>query len=144
MTSLLSYNQAPGAPYTASQRAWLIAGAVLLTLFAALFAQHVLAATGGGSTGTGGGADILQSVYDLLQSAVTGTLGKVLTLLIVVVGIGIGIMSQSLLAFAVGVGAGIGLYFSPTIIDALFTAVVMPHAHVLPTAAVVLQPLIGG
>lgn len=134
MTLQPMYSPAPGANYTAVERAWMIAGLMVLALAVMLCAEHALAAAGG-STGTG--SDILSSVYDLLKAAVTGTVGRVLTLLIVIVGIAAGIMSQSLLAFAVGLGAGIGLFFAPDIIDALSTATVMMD----PT---MMMPLAGG
>lgn len=138
MTLFMDSTSAPHAPYTAAERAWMTAGLLVLAVMVMLFAQHALAAANAGS---GTGANILQDVYDLLKSAVTGTLGKTLILLIVVVGIAAGVMRQSLLAFAVGLGAGIGLFFAPTIIDALSTAVVMPaHMH---TGAGLVLPALG-
>lgn len=131
MTLLPTYNPASPAPYTASQRAWMIAGLLVLAFMVMLFAQHAMAAAAASGSG-GTDPQALTSVYDLLKGAVTGTLGRVLTLLIVIVGVAVGIMSQSLMAFAVGLGAGIGLFFAPSIIDALSTATVVIH------------PLIGG
>lgn len=115
--------------FTPQQKAWLIAGAVTLGVLAFAAAGMALAATGGGAVDGGtGGSDILQSVYNLLQSAVTGSVGKVLVLLLIVIGIAGGMFRGSLTAFALGVGAGIGLYFAPTVINAIFSATVMPHA----------------
>ena len=72
------------------------------------------------SAGYGGPLD---SVYDTLREWTTGSIGKVITLAMILVGIVAGIARQSLLAFAIGIGGGLGLYNTPSVVEAVFTAV---------------------
>lgn len=109
-------SRAPTVELSDSQRAWLVAGGITLGLFVGLMASLAFAGTGG---------EELQPIWQMLTDFIKGTLGRIITLLIIIVGITAGILTQSLGAFAVGLGAGIGLYFSPQIIESLFSATLM-------------------
>jgi len=71
----------------------------------------------------GVGVTPLDTMWTTLMAWTQSSLGKIITLLIIVSGVAAGIMRQSLWAFVIGVGGGLGLYNSPTIINALFPAV---------------------
>lgn len=60
---------------------------------------------------------------DNMDSWLKGSLGKGISIGFVVIGIIAGMMRQSLMAFVVGVGAALGLNYTPSVIDAMFTAI---------------------
>jgi len=71
----------------------------------------------------GVGVTPLDTMWTTLMTWTQSSLGKIITILIIVSGVAAGIMRQSLWAFVIGIGGGLGLYNSPTIINALFPAV---------------------
>jgi len=71
----------------------------------------------------GVGVTPLDTMWNTLVLWTQSSLGKIITILIIVAGVAAGIMRQSLWAFVIGIGGGLGLYNAPTIINALFPAV---------------------
>lgn len=141
MTLAMTLPSAP-AEYTKRQKAWMATGAALLFVGLFFAAQAALAITTGGGGGGGGGGTTFDPVWQILVDWTTGTLGRIITLLIILVGIVAGVLTQSLGAFAVGLGAGLGLYFAPTIITAVFSATVVPMAHVIEPVTHAITPVV--
>jgi len=134
----------PSAPaeYTPVQKAWIAMGATLLLMGLLIASQHALAVTGGGGGG-GTTTTTFDPVWDLLVGWTTGTLGRIITLLIILAGVAAGVLTQRLGVFAIGLGAGLGLYFAPDIIDSLFSATIVPMAQVIVPITHAVAPLVG-
>lgn len=81
----------------------------------------------------GGGGTEFDDVWTTIEDWTTGTLGRIIAGSMILVGIIAGIARQSLMAFAIGIAGGMGLNYTPTIIDALFTATLSNAATITPT-----------
>lgn len=56
---------------------------------------------------------------------VEGSLGLGISIAFVIIGIVYGAAKQNLMAFAIGVGAALGLNYTPSILNSMFTAMVI-------------------
>lgn len=68
------------------------------------------------------------SFTDQLTKWIEGSLGKGIAIAFVIVGIITGIARSSLMAIAIGMGAALGLSLTPTVIEKIFTATLLPLA----------------
>lgn len=103
-----------------------------LTLIAAFFFFIEPAIAGSinadGTPGSNPNSDF-DAIWTKLKDWVDGSLGRVVCGSMVLVGIVAGIARQSIMALATGTGGGVGLYYSPLIIEKLFSATLdgLPH-----------------
>lgn len=92
---------------------------VSVTIFSVLaimfFALPVFAGTGGSE---------FQEIYSTLIDWTQGYLGKAMAAGIFLTGMAIGIVRQSLMAIVMGIGGGMAVNYTPSIIDAVVTALI--------------------
>ncbi len=79
------------------------------------FALPVFAGTGGSE---------FQEIYSTLIDWTQGYLGKAMAAGIFLTGMAIGIVRQSLMAIVMGIGGGMAVNYTPSIIDAVVTALI--------------------
>lgn len=72
--------------------------------------------------GTGGTE--FDAIYTLLVGWTQGTLGKIIALTMFLVGLSGGIIRQSIAAVVVGVGGALALFYGPTVIGGVVSAVI--------------------
>ena len=72
--------------------------------------------------GTGGTE--FDDIYTLLVGWTQGTLGKIIALGMFMVGLSAGIINQSIVAVVVGIGGALALYYGPTVINGVVSALV--------------------
>lgn len=72
--------------------------------------------------GTGGTE--FDDIYTLLVGWTQGTLGKIIALGMFMVGLSAGIINQSIVAVVVGIGGALALYYGPTVISGVVSALV--------------------
>jgi conjugal transfer pilus assembly protein TraA len=72
--------------------------------------------------GTGGTE--FNDIYTLLVGWTQGTLGKIIALGMFMVGLSAGIVNQSIVSVVVGIGGALALYYGPTVISGVVTALV--------------------
>lgn len=92
---------------------------VILALLMGLLATGAYASTGGGATATE-----WLPLYNMLRDTVTGYGGRSLAFAFLIGGVLFGVARQSPILAIGGVVAAIFLFYLPTIIDGIFTAVV--------------------
>lgn len=80
-----------------------------------LFAGRALAGTGGTE---------FQEIYTTLTDWTTGYLGKSMAAGLFLTGMAIGIIRQSLMAIVLGIAGGMAVHYTPSIIDAVVTALI--------------------
>ena len=97
---------------------WKKALLVLAVLAVSAFGPEVMAGTGG----TGGTE--FNDIYTLLVGWTQGTLGKIIALGMFMVGLSAGIVNQSIVSVVVGIGGALALYYGPTVISGVVTALV--------------------
>jgi conjugal transfer pilus assembly protein TraA len=78
-------------------------------------APEVMAGTGGTE---------FKDIYSLLIGWSQGTLGKIIALGMFLVGLSAGIVNQSIVSVVVGLGGALAVYYGPTIIDNVVTALI--------------------
>lgn len=92
---------------------------ISVTIFSVLaimfFALPVFAGTGGSE---------FQEIYSTLIDWTQGYLGKAMAAGIFLTGMAIGIVRQSLMAIVMGIGGGMAVNYTPSIIDAVVTALI--------------------
>jgi conjugal transfer pilus assembly protein TraA len=72
--------------------------------------------------GTGGTE--FDDIYTLLVGWTQGALGKVIALGMFMVGLAAGIVNQSIVAVVIGIGGALALYYAPTVISGVVSALV--------------------
>lgn len=72
--------------------------------------------------GTGGSE--FQEIYSTLIDWTQGYLGKAMAAGIFLTGMAIGIVRQSLMSIVMGIGGGMAVNYTPSIIDAVVTALI--------------------
>lgn len=72
--------------------------------------------------GTGGTE--FDDIYTLLVGWTQGTLGKIIALGMFMVGLSAGIVNQSIVSVVIGIGGALALYYSPTVISGVVSALV--------------------
>lgn len=72
--------------------------------------------------GTGGTE--FDDIYTLLVGWTQGTLGKIIALGMFLVGLSAGIVNQSIVAVVIGIGGALALYYGPTVISGVVSALV--------------------
>jgi conjugal transfer pilus assembly protein TraA len=82
---------------------------------AALLSTEAMAGTGGTE---------FDDIYTLLVGWTQGTLGKIIALGMFMVGLSAGIINQSIVAVVVGIGGALALYYGPTVISGVVSALV--------------------
>ncbi|MBS3955640.1 MAG: pili assembly chaperone [Methylomicrobium sp.] len=82
---------------------------------AALLSTDAMAGTGGTE---------FDDIYTLLVGWTQGTLGKIIALGMFMVGLSAGIINQSIVAVVVGIGGALALYYGPTVISGVVSALV--------------------
>ena len=82
---------------------------------AALLSTDAMAGTGGTE---------FDDIYTLLVGWTQGTLGKIIALGMFMVGLSAGIINQSVVAVVVGIGGALALYYGPTVISGVVSALV--------------------
>lgn len=98
---------------------------VSLLLLGLAVSSPVLAGTSDGSGGSGGtGGTEFNPIVDWLVGALQGGLGKLLSIAAFTVGMGIGVVKQSIMAAVIGIAFAIALFFGPTVIINMFSAVI--------------------
>jgi conjugal transfer pilus assembly protein TraA len=71
------------------------------------------------------GVDVtFADVETALTDWATGSLGRALAIGIFIVGVGVGIARQSLMAIVTGLGGAMALYYVPTVITNMVTAMI--------------------
>jgi conjugal transfer pilus assembly protein TraA len=80
-----------------------------------LVARSVFAGTGGSE---------FQEIYSTLTDWTQGYLGKAMAAGLFLTGMAIGIVRQSLMAIVLGIGGGMAVNYTPSIIDAVVTALI--------------------
>ena len=80
----------------------------------------VLMATSNAHAGAGGTE--FAPIYTLIEGWSQGSLGKLLALTMLLVGIVSGIARQSIMAGAVGLGAAVTVFYAPTVINTMVSA----------------------
>jgi conjugal transfer pilus assembly protein TraA len=88
---------------------------IVLAVSLGALAPDVMAGTGGTE---------FDNIYTLLSGWTQGTLGKIIALAMFLVGLSAGIINQSISAVVVGIGGALALFYGPTIITGVVTAVV--------------------
>ncbi len=81
----------------------------------ALMAPEAMAGTGGTE---------FANIYTLLLGWSQGSLGKVIALAMFLVGISAGILQQSIGAAVIGIGGALALFYGPTVISGVVTALI--------------------
>jgi len=89
--------------------------ATVATAALALSATDAMAGTGGTE---------FDDIYTLLVGWTQGTLGKIIALGMFLVGLSSGIINQSIVAVVVGIGGALSLYYGPTVISGVVSALV--------------------
>ncbi len=92
--------------------------ALLATVAAAALALSATDAM----AGTGGTE--FDDIYTLLVGWTQGTLGKIIALGMFLVGLSAGIVNQSIVAVVIGIGGALALYYGPTVISGVVSALV--------------------
>ena len=78
-------------------------------------APNVMAGTGGSE---------FNDIYTLLIGWSQGTLGKIISLGMFLVGLAAGIVNQSIVSVVVGLGGALAVYYGPTVINNVVTALI--------------------
>jgi conjugal transfer pilus assembly protein TraA len=86
-----------------------------------LVAAASLAAVGAAHAGSGGTE--FAAAYTLIEGWITGVLGKLMAIGALAVGLGIGIMKQSIVSVVVGLAMALAVFYGPTVISGIVTAV---------------------
>lgn len=94
-------------------RRWLVAFCFLAGMV--FLVSPVFAGTGGSE---------FQEIYSTLIDWTQGYLGKAMAAGIFLTGMAIGIVRQSLMAIVMGIGGGMAVNYTPSIIDAVVTALI--------------------
>jgi conjugal transfer pilus assembly protein TraA len=89
--------------------------AFLLFFVVILFSVPAFAGTGGTE---------FQEIYTTLTDWTTGYLGKALAAGLFLTAMAIGIVRQSLMAIVLGIGCAMAVNYTPTILDAVVTALI--------------------
>lgn len=92
-----------------------------LTVFAVLFAMFGVLFGPEAMAGTNGDFD---SIYTTLKGWAQGSLGKVIAVGAFIVGIAAGIAQQSIMAAVIGIGMALVMYYGPTVMENIVTAVI--------------------
>lgn len=92
----------------------------IITLACTVMVFGLLA--GEAMAGTGGTE--FASIYTLLLGWSQGSLGKVIALAMFLVGLSAGIIQQSISAVVIGVGGAMALFYGPTVISGVVSAVI--------------------
>ena len=87
-----------------------------------LFFMAVLLFAAPAFAGTGGTE--FQEIYTTLTDWTTGYLGKSMAAGLFLTGMAIGIVRQSLMAIVLGIGGAMAVNYTPTILDAVVTALI--------------------
>jgi conjugal transfer pilus assembly protein TraA len=91
-------------------------------LLASLAAVAIVAVAPDVMAGTGGTE--FNDIYTLLIGWSQGTLGKIIALGMFLVGLSAGIVNQSIVSVVVGLGGALAVYYGPTIINNVVTALI--------------------
>ena len=91
----------------------LLASLALVSIVAV--APNVMAGTGGAE---------FNDIYTLLIGWSQGTLGKIISLGMFLVGLAAGIVNQSIVSVVVGLGGALAVYYGPTVINNVVTALI--------------------
>jgi len=86
-----------------------------MVFLSALMATDAMAGTGGTE---------FAGIYTLLLGWSQGSLGKVIALAMFLVGLSAGIINQSIAAVVVGIGGAMALFYGPTIISGVVSAII--------------------
>lgn len=89
------------------------------------FSLMVLIAVASAMAQAGGTDTTFDGWVDQMTDWMEGSLGKGVSIAFILVGIVMGVVRQSLMAFAIGVGAALGLNYAPTVVDTMFSAVIL-------------------
>lgn len=88
---------------------------MMIMMALAFVAPEAMAGTGGTE---------FASIYTLLLGWSQGSLGKVIALAMFLVGLSAGIINQSIAAVVVGVGGALSLFYGPSVISGVVSALV--------------------
>ena len=91
-------------------------------LLASLAGVAIVAVAPDVMAGTGGTE--FNDIYTLLIGRSQGTLGKIIALGMFLVGLSAGIVNQSIVSVVVGLGGALAVYYGPTIINNVVTALI--------------------